>query len=703
MSQLKLLDKEDTPDSSSAVETIPEQIADEVLDDWGLQNEPSNRSVTRPSKVRRLNSNSKLMHAILRSAYVTHTYAAHGMPSVHMRDETRRFEARLRLLKKVGEEDVPPEWSNWTPTNDVFKMLRGHLRGTKWSDYELRDLPWDIMEYVGKNIRTPDEGRENDSWEPWAVHAARDIEQFEEEIKRFLDWVEPTSKEIQARRSVGSLAIQIVKNAATGMDAHVFGTETTGLATILSDIDIRLFEPAMDDMDLSEVLQQDHGDKLKHKMAEVADAIASHPDFDQDTISFQPVPFPLVQATHTPSGITIQVVAGPQSHHSRTFVLSNLEEFPVLKPLYFILKTALSHRDMLTTYQGHLSSYGLFNLLVASVRARQTMYDALVSPPVYPSDDTAPIFNGSRTINPAHFFPSLWPANHPTTTFPSPTPSPAFSLLDTLHFLGHLNTYRHGLSARTGLLFAKRNIPSKTLLKAAETSPWQAGINNMARLVPWQNYLLSLQDGADPTNDLGRKASGWKHTQATISALSSSLHKALDLSPPPPSRISPDQSSPSTTSPSSTPSNTSPSPPQPPAFSQTELLREAGPSSPAYSMRRWTLSSGLAPLEASMPRRAPLLRQLVGRIDVAWAQARTRMEVFADGGIGWCEAGARREESEEVRRERREGFLRKLNVRKEGSRKERGARRRAEKEEMGEDGGYGDRDGADKVEEDGER
>lgn len=44
-----------------------------------------------------------------------------------------------------------------------------------------------------------------------------------------------------------------------------------------------------------------------------------------------------------------------------------------------------------------------------------------------------------------------------------------------------------------------------------------------------QPYLLCLQDPADADNDLGRKGYGWKHIQATIRALRSSIVQQMSL------------------------------------------------------------------------------------------------------------------------------------------------------------------------------
>ncbi|KAF4547455.1 Hypothetical protein D9617_42g090420 [Elsinoe fawcettii] len=607
---------------------------------------------------------------------------------VAFEDERRRILQRRALLTKLGEHDVPKEWAHWNSTNEVFKVLRSHLRASAWSTPALKGIPWDIMEYTGQDIRLLDENKETTSPEPWLSQSPAGLQHLETEIQEFVQWVEPTTKERQSRRAISNLVIQIVKDGTLGMDASLFGTETTGLATPSSDIDVRLFDPNSS----LEVGPEEAGDlmnRLKRGIAEVATALSSHPDFEPESITLQLQPFALVQATHAPSGITIQVVAGPQTTHSRAFVLSCLERYQALKPLYYIMKIALSRRDLLLPYYGHLSSYGLFNLLVATLQARQTMYNLIMTPPSYPDDIPHTLFEVSKTINPASFFPSLWPQNYQGSPAPAVSSSPAFALLDTLYFLSKLDTYHYGISAKTGHLFPKRASPPKHLVLAAHTDKWQAGINNMARHIPWQNYILSLQDGADPANDLGRKASGWKHTQATLSHLSTQLQKAINLGPAPPLFLNPTTSSPD---PPSSPS--SPSPPLPNGstptspfnnesspFSASELRRETSLHSDTsrnpYAQQRWTLDSGLlTPRDIPRAVPAPLLRPIVGRVDIAWEAARTRMELFADGAFGWRQAGARREgETDEERYERREGYLRRLQVRKEGG--NRSTRRRA--------------------------
>ncbi|PSK46355.1 L-type lectin-like domain-containing protein [Elsinoe australis] len=586
--------------------------------------------------------------------------------SVSPDDEGKRRERRRALLRAMGDNEFIEE-NDWIRKHEVFKRLRQHLRTKRFSNEKLKEIPWNIMEYNGGYVPLPDEGAHHDSSEPWKPRTwTQDIQQLGDEIDAFQQWVTPTVKERNARRMVSGLALAVARDTNPDLGAELFGTQITRLATPLSDIDIRLYDPALQVDNLKLNLPPNSKERadllarLKAGIANIALSLSSHPDFT--AINLLHLPFPLVQATHVPSSIVVQFVASPQTYHSRTFVQSSLATHPSLKPIYYLLKTALSRRDLLSPYHGHLSSYALFNLLVAVLLARQTMYTALTSPLPVPKDHLAPAFYYSQTVDPSSFFPSLSasPSSSPPTD-----PSPAYLLLDTLHLLTHINTYRYGISARTGLLFPKRNIPPKHLVELAQHDKWTRGVNEMARFVPWQNYLLCLQDGADEGNDLGRKAVGWKTVQRTLSDLWEGLRGELGMEV--------DQHG---------------------GMREVESQRDRGEIEDrgkptgyrdVYGAKSWSLNDGVNP-DVGKERRneVPLLRRIVGRPDIEYEAARTRLELFADGNFGWRESGARKEESEEVREARRVEFLDMLHVRK---RDRKGCRRTGW--EGGEGGGEG--------------
>merc|ERR1712230_110105 len=61
----------------------------------------------------------------------------------------------------------------------------------------------------------------------------------------------------------------------------------------------------------------------------------------------------------------------------------------------------------------------------------------------------------------------------------------------------------------------------------ARGDPVRAGQWAIGRLRPLQPYLLSLQDPAKPTNDLGRKSNAMKHIQETIAELSVAMQENI--------------------------------------------------------------------------------------------------------------------------------------------------------------------------------
>ncbi|PNS20718.1 L-type lectin-like domain-containing protein [Sphaceloma murrayae] len=575
-------------------------------------------------------------------------------------DEFSRSQNRKLLLKAFGKSDIPQE-INWTNKHEVLKILKIEYLPRHRSQSPSHIPRWDILEYAADYVPLVDEQLNHESREPWNVAYEGDYtDQLNQEIGEFTRWIEPTQAEAEARRTVSQLAVDIATRSWSDLGACVYGSEISGLATPVSDVDIRLFDPSSPvsispstdpEIGTNDIAQRVDRtallNKLKAGVANVALALSSHPDFD--SVTLQRHPFPLVQATHLPSGLKVQFVAGPPTQHSQVHIQRSLTAYPVLKPIYHLFKTVLSSRDLLTPYHGHLSSYGLFNLIRAVLLARQTMYTALVSPPPRTAEHNKAIILDSTdpstldtidpsTLDPACFFPSLQPSPPFPSRAPTHLPSPAALLLDILHFLPRFNTYKFGISAHDGLLFRKRNVPPRKLIEKAKTDQWARGINEMAPPVSWQGYLLSLQDGADAGNDLGRKVVGWKLVAATLDRLEAHLTQQLQGKEGTDGIEKRDSS------------GRRPMP----AFSTSDDQDQEGEIRTGTGAERWSLGDGMSPPPSprKAERKAPMIRRLVGRPDLAYEKARTRLELFAEGHFEWEGAGARKDEPEGEREKR---------------------------------------------------
>lgn len=308
------------------------------------------------------------------------------------------------------------------------------------------------------------------------------------EISRFAAWARPTHRELAARRAVWTSTRAYISRVLAPLrrpdqePIHIspFGSQSTGLASPTSDIDLRLHEHGSTTTDYSAfgapLLRE-----LFHRMQASRTYIAVTARLDGT--------YPILNATHAASGLPIQVVCAPPTDRQNKCVRHYLATIPHLREVYAVLRTAFAMRGLLDVFHGGTGSYGLLIFLVAALTRRSNL--------------------------------------------PSVPPTPGVQLRRFVEFYSSFDTTRFGITLRpTTRLFRKHSdaeVPAekrKTFIRAAlarkaeaqrgEVSPmFRAGRWAIGRVRPLQPYLLCVQDPADAWNDLGRKGNAvklWKET-----------------------------------------------------------------------------------------------------------------------------------------------------------------------------------------------
>lgn len=158
---------------------------------------------------------------------------------------------------------------------------------------------------------------------------------------------------------------------------------------------------------------------------------------------------PIVRAVHSRTGLKVQISTQSADRYDSDFTAAYLAEFPTLRPIFVLLRYTLEMRKLSTPFEGGLGSYSIFMMIVAALKQASGHHAR---------DDLA---------------------NH---------------LLHVLHFYSSADLYRVGFCVD----------PPRTFVKAG---------NNLFPVNHHKPYLLCLQDPADATNDLGRKAYAIKHVQ----------------------------------------------------------------------------------------------------------------------------------------------------------------------------------------------
>ena len=310
------------------------------------------------------------------------------------------------------------------------------------------------------------------------------------EIQRFAAFARPDQKERIAREWVAySVARRIRKTLKPEFWVQVFGSQRLATALATSDVDIRVFYKSNTDVwsrrSLDPIMQHIYT-MMHHKFKS-----------DFDAVIHCKGTFNIVRATHSLSGLSIQIGAVPNPNPQRNAVFHYLHTMPFLADLYTTVRAMFGMRDLSEVFYGGCGAYSIFMMLVASLLCRGT--------PPLPN-------NGARLL---HF----------------------------LRFYATLDTTRHALTLSPPKAFPKHGPETHDLLDrhVAVSDPFRAARWSLGRSSPSQPYLLCLQDPADPANDLGKKMHAILHVRETCRALLHQLEQARDApaSPAPASLLEP--------------------------------------------------------------------------------------------------------------------------------------------------------------------
>ncbi|KXT17816.1 hypothetical protein AC579_5362 [Pseudocercospora musae] len=341
---------------------------------------------------------------------------------------------------------------------------------------------------------------------PWEKKSRRSryhgFLQLEGELKAFAEWIQPTANERIARKAVVEETMNLVRDSlkddvsiTTEMELH--GSEKTGLALPWSDIDIRIWDGRK-----APVKAGYSAARLLHRLRLVADAMRSSDKWTLVTV--RDGAYPILNAQHKESGLDVQIVAaGTNSHAQEAVVKQCLEDMPYLRAVFYAVRTFFGMRNFNDVFTGGLGSYGIFILLLATL-LRNPVRPNRYRPDHGPQNPHATAFTT--------FFETLDPI---TTTRGSKPLS--------------INLKKFAISCFPRTKFLK-HAPSPELQKYVALAEKRgdnirAGQWRMSQRNEWMPYLLTLQDPANPHNDLGRKTYAIKHILATIATCAGFLRR----------------------------------------------------------------------------------------------------------------------------------------------------------------------------------
>lgn len=248
------------------------------------------------------------------------------------------------------------------------------------------------------------------------------------------------------------------------------GSHSTGLADRLSDFDFTLSFPCIQKSPLERGPSSTRPFARKAGRRALLDIYRSLDRSSQfRDIEHINARVPIIKAIHTKTQFRVELQTLSSHEASREYSMYYVAEFPTLRPLYIVIRSALHLRHLNVVHEGGLGSYSILMMIVNALKHASGKYAQ------------------NDLVN--HF-------------------------LHVLDFYSNANLYRVGFSPDPPRIFRKtRGKISAEDKIASMQDPVLQGIDTLRKLDPKKPYLLCLQDPANAVNDLGCKAYGIKHIQ----------------------------------------------------------------------------------------------------------------------------------------------------------------------------------------------
>ena len=291
-----------------------------------------------------------------------------------------------------------------------------------------------------------------------------------DEIRGFEAYMRLTPDEERIVQTITSRVKSILGRSL--QDIFTMGSYQTGLATPLSDIDLTFTSPFSKEKNsskrLRQPLKQSRESTLK-TLRKIGNLLKSSNILHKTEVIEARVP--IIKTQHRTTSLKIELQTMQSYRPAQEYALAYLNEMPSLRPLFIVIRHALEVRGLTTAFCGGLSSYPLLMMIATALKHSSGIFDAT---------------------------------------------DLGGQLLYVLQFYGNANLYKSGFSANPPRLFdnlrGNQHLADNTMY--SQDLQLQ-GINAIVKSRnPRKPYLLSLQDPADDSNDLGKHAYAIKHIQA---------------------------------------------------------------------------------------------------------------------------------------------------------------------------------------------
>ena len=280
----------------------------------------------------------------------------------------------------------------------------------------------------------------------------------------------------------------ITRNSLENIPLILLGSRSNGLATPLSDFDFTFTTPFLD-YNAEDHTSTDTNSKLIRKAVKslkmIQKDLCTSTKLNNTRLVWARVP--ILETQHRVTGLKVQIQTMASHQLAQEYKAAYLHELPSLRPLYITLQYFLKIRGLTKVFEGGLGSYSLLMMIVTALKH---------SSGTFASDDLAG------------------------------------QLLYILHFYGSADLYQWGLSANPPCLFNVKiewsKIERLEPLKSCQGAQLKGTCDIVRGRDPRKPYLMSLQDPADPSNDLGKNTYAIKHIQATFKRAREGILHAIE-------------------------------------------------------------------------------------------------------------------------------------------------------------------------------
>ncbi|KAK7885470.1 hypothetical protein LTR67_010263 [Exophiala xenobiotica] len=333
---------------------------------------------------------------------------------------------------------------------------------------------------------------------PWLAHVpshgARTgpsaLDRLSDEIRAFEVYIAPAQAEKRAAENALSEIVRAIQIADENLDVDIIGSRATGLDDPLSDLDLNVtstLSPASlnrlrTPVEILDLLEQAFRGRHRSVRLELRPLDV--------VVNLRHAKVPILVCQHKQSGLPVQIQSTPRTLDNTDYVKAVLQEYPTLRSLYKVLKQTLAMRGLHIGNHGGLTSYPLIIMIVAALKFSEGKFERM---------DVARQFLYFLDMYAEVDFSTQGISTRPLGYFPKGIKTNEFTQRSLVNDQDSAALYKEELSGQRRMsVQQKGNV-----------------------------QYMTLQDPADPFNELGRNAYQVKDIQETLISLRTQLKEAM--------------------------------------------------------------------------------------------------------------------------------------------------------------------------------